>query len=65
MNDEKHIALVSAIEHADDGMIMHSIERALVEYVLQKFDNNQTASAKHLGINRGTFRAMMRRQGLL
>ena len=37
-------------------MVMSNVERALLEFILNKAGGNQTAAAEMLGINRNTLR---------
>jgi Fis family transcriptional regulator len=42
------------------GMVIHSVERPLVELVMKYSEGNQTRAAELLGINRNTLRNKIR-----
>jgi Fis family transcriptional regulator, factor for inversion stimulation protein len=45
-------------------MVIHSVEKPLLETVLHRVQGNQTHAAQMLGINRNTLRKKMRAHGL-
>lgn len=47
------------------GPVIEAVERPLLQTVLDRFEGNQTATARVLGINRNTLRKKMRLHGLL
>jgi Fis family transcriptional regulator len=46
-------------------MVMHTVEAALLEDVLQRTDGNQLLASKWLGLNRNTVREKLRQHQLL
>ena len=38
------------------GMLIHAVEKPLLEVVMQRVDNNQSKAAQWLGLNRNTLR---------
>lgn len=45
-------------------MVVASVERPLIEVVLQQVEGNQTRAAEMLGINRNTLRKKMNEHGI-
>lgn len=45
--------------HAVYDMVIHNVEKPLIEVVLEKASGNQTTAAEMLGINRNTLRKKM------
>ena len=45
-------------------MVIHCVERPLIEAVLTRVDGNQTHAAQMLGINRNTLRKKMKTHGI-
>jgi Fis family transcriptional regulator len=45
-------------------MVIHSVEKPLLESVLHRVRGNQTHAAEMLGINRNTLRKKMRVHGI-
>jgi Fis family transcriptional regulator len=54
--DQYFEALDGAKPHALHEMVMHSVERPLLQFAMRRCDNNQSAAADLLGINRNTLR---------
>jgi Fis family transcriptional regulator len=46
-------------------MVLQQVEKPMIEFVLQKHDNNQTQTAQTLGINRNTLRKKMQKYQLM
>lgn len=46
-------------------MVIHEVEKALFESVMQLTDGNQSRAAEVLGINRNTLRSRLNKFGLL
>lgn len=46
--------------HAIYDMVINSVERPLIEMVMQRAEGNQTRAAELLGINRNTLRNKMK-----
>ena len=46
-------------------MLVHLVEKALLEVVMQQADNNQTRAAQWLGLNRNTLRKKLLQHELL
>ncbi len=47
------------------SMVMHEVERPLLEMLMNYVHNNQSKAAAALGINRGTFRKKLAFYGML
>lgn len=47
------------------SMVMHEVERPLLEMLMNYVHNNQSKAAQALGINRGTFRKKLAFYGML
>lgn len=45
-------------------MVMHCVEKPLIEMVLEHLSGNQTRTAEILGINRNTLRKKMQQHGI-
>ncbi len=62
---DKIIELEESLYNEKKGIlyrsIMDTIERYVIEYVLQRTDGNQLQAARVLGINRNTMRAKIKR----
>jgi len=62
---DKIIELEESLYNEKKGIlyrsIMDTIERYMIEYVLQRTDGNQLQAARVLGINRNTMRAKIKR----
>lgn len=50
--------------HAIYEMVIHCVERPMIESVLQLADGNQSRAAEILGLNRNTLRKKMKEHGL-
>ena len=50
--------------HAIYEMVIHCVERPMLESVLELADGNQSRAAEILGINRGTLRKKLRHYGI-
>lgn len=50
--------------HAIYDMVLHCVEKPMLEYVLNKVGGNQSKAADILGINRNTLRKKMATHGL-
>jgi Fis family transcriptional regulator len=50
--------------HAIYEMVIHCVERPMIESVLQRADGNQSRAAEILGLNRNTLRKKMKEHGL-
>lgn len=50
--------------HAVYEMVIHCVERPLLESVLERADGNQSRAAEILGLNRNTLRKKMKEHGL-
>jgi Fis family transcriptional regulator len=48
--------LDGAKPHALHGMVMHAVERPLLQFAMRRTNGNQSAAAELLGINRNTLR---------
>jgi len=46
-------------------MVIQQVEKPLIEFVLDKHNNNQTQTAQTLGINRNTLRKKMQQYQLI
>ncbi len=46
-------------------MVIQQVEKPLIEFVLNKHNNNQTQTAQTLGINRNTLRKKMQQYQLI
>ncbi len=46
-------------------MVLAEIEAPLLEYLLEHTSNNQSRTAKILGLNRGTLRKKLKKYGML
>ena len=46
-------------------MVIHAVERPLLEAVMEKAGQNQTTASEMLGINRNTLRKKLQQHGLL
>lgn len=46
-------------------LVVHAVERPLIEYAMSMSRNNQCAAAQLLGINRNTLRKKLQEHGLL
>ncbi|CAN5272683.1 Fis family transcriptional regulator [soil metagenome] len=46
-------------------MLMHTVERPLLEVVMREADDNQSLASEMLGINRNTLRKKLQSHGLL
>ncbi|CAN5117276.1 Fis family transcriptional regulator [soil metagenome] len=46
-------------------MLMHTVERPLLEVVMREADDNQSLASEMLGINRNTLRKKLQTHGLL
>ena len=63
---ERYFARLDGREpHPLYDLVVHAVERPLIEYVLSKCRHNQCAAAQLLGINRNTLRKKLREHGLL
>ena len=62
------IELKDALYQGKEGVlykvVLDSIERPLIEYVLEQTEGNQLKAARILGINRNTIRVKIRRLGI-
>ena len=54
--DEYFDDLDGAKPHALHDMVMHAVERPLLQYAMRRTGGNQSAAAELLGINRNTLR---------
>jgi Fis family transcriptional regulator len=54
--DQYFADLDGAKPHALHGMVMHAVERPLLQYAMRRTNGNQSAAAELLGINRNTLR---------
>lgn len=45
-------------------MVIHSVEKPLLEIVLNRYEGNQSHAALALGINRNTLRKKMKQHGI-
>jgi Fis family transcriptional regulator len=54
--DQYFADLDGAKPHALHGMVMHAVERPLLQYAMRHTNGNQSAAAELLGINRNTLR---------
>ncbi len=50
--------------HAIYEMVIHCVERPMIESVLKMADGNQSRAAEILGLNRNTLRKKMKEHGL-
>jgi Fis family transcriptional regulator len=50
--------------HAIYDMVIHCVERPMIESVLEMAEGNQSRAAEILGLNRNTLRKKMREHGL-
>jgi Fis family transcriptional regulator len=50
--------------HAIYEMVIHCVERPMIESVLKLADGNQSRAAEILGLNRNTLRKKMKEHGL-
>jgi Fis family transcriptional regulator len=50
--------------HAIYEMVIHCVERPMIESVLKRADGNQSRAAEILGLNRNTLRKKMKEHGL-
>jgi Fis family transcriptional regulator len=50
--------------HAIYEMVIHCVERPMLESVLERADGNQSRAAEILGLNRNTLRKKMKEHGL-
>ena len=50
--------------HAIYEMVIHCVERPMIESVLRLADGNQSRAAEILGLNRNTLRKKMKEHGL-
>jgi Fis family transcriptional regulator len=50
--------------HAIYDMVIHCVERPMIESVLKLADGNQSRAAEILGLNRNTLRKKMKEHGL-
>lgn len=50
--------------HAVYEMVIHCVERPMLESVLERADGNQSRAAEILGLNRNTLRKKMKEHGL-
>lgn len=50
--------------HAIYDMVLHSIEKPMLEYILGKVGGNQSKAAEILGLNRNTLRKKMAQYNL-
>lgn len=62
--DEYFTHLDGEPPHAIYDMVLGSIEKPMLEYVLNKVGGNQSKAADMLGINRNTLRKKMAQYGL-
>ena len=46
-------------------MVLHCMEKPLLEYVLNRAGGNQSKAAEMLGLNRGTLRKKLKTYGLI
>jgi len=51
--------------HAIYDMVLHLVEKPLLEVVMQRADNNQSRAADWLGLNRNTLRKKLNQHRLL
>jgi Fis family transcriptional regulator len=51
--------------HALYAMLLKTVEKPLLEVVMEQAADNQTVAAEILGISRGTLRRMLQDHGLL
>jgi len=65
---EKVIKLDAGAYHGKDGVLYHSviesIEKPLIEHILDRTDGNQLKAARILGINRNTIRSKIKKLGI-
>ena len=57
--DEYFAHLDGETPHAIYVMVLHSIEKPMLEYILNKVGGNQSKAAEILGLNRNTLRKKM------
>jgi Fis family transcriptional regulator len=50
--------------HAIYAMVIHCVERPMIESVLKRAEGNQSRAAEILGLNRNTLRKKMKEHGL-
>lgn len=50
--------------HAVYEMVIHCVERPMLQSVLERADGNQSRAAEILGLNRNTLRKKMKEHGL-
>jgi Fis family transcriptional regulator, factor for inversion stimulation protein len=57
--------LRGAEPHSLHDMVMHTVERPLLEVVMRQAEGNQSKAAEWLGINRNTLRRKLEQHRLL
>ena len=72
LSNAVRVAMDLYFQDLDDGppgnlyhMVIHEVERPLLEAVMQHAQGNQSQAAKILGINRATLRKKLAEHGLM